>query len=234
MNIKDEVNQKKIMYWTLWVTFIILLFNTFQISNLEGDLFSVKDVSKVTTSANKAASNTNLLTGQSKIIPKGIPEVYGKELQFSYDDIDPYDAAKANNAIEKFSNFDRTLNLEGSSLDRYVKLLYEDYGGMSCEFCCGARSVIFENGEAACGCAHSYAMRGLTKYLLTNHPDMSDEEILEEVGKFKVLFFPTTHEAKAQMMEEKGIDVNYISLTTNINRGIEKGAQTGGAMVGGC
>lgn len=157
----------------------------------------------------------------------------GAELEFSFDDINPYDQQKANAAISKLASLDQDLTLEGADLERYIKILYKDHGGLSCEYCCGARAIIFPNGQAACGCAHSYAMRGLAKYLILNHPDMSDAEILEEAGKLKVLFFPTVMEGKAQVMEAKGIPVNYISLATNENRGIEKG-QASGSMVGGC
>ena len=79
-------------------------------------------------------------------------------------------------------------------------------------------------------------MRGLAKYLLTKHPDMADEEILNELGKWKVLFFPGVHEQKAQVLEANGIDsTNYINLASNLYRGIEQGqAANSGGMVGGC
>ncbi len=82
-------------------------------------------------------------------------------------------------------------------------------------------------------------MRGLAKYLLINNPDMADAEILNELGKWKVLFFPGVHEQKAQVLKSQGIDpTNYINLASNLYRGAEKGqsaTQSGGAgMVGGC
>ena len=77
-------------------------------------------------------------------------------------------------------------------------------------------------------------MRGLTKYLIKFHGDeYSDAEILEEVGKWKVLFFPEIHEAKAEILKSNGIEINYINLASNKYRGIEQG-QTSGGMVGGC
>ena len=99
--------------------------------------------------------------------------------------------------------------------------------------------VIFENGERACGCAHSYAMRGLAKYLLVNHPEMSDYEILNELGKWKVLFFPGIHEKKAQVLKANGIDTaDYVNLASNLYRGAENQATTStgsnSQMVGGC
>ncbi|MBU0957583.1 MAG: hypothetical protein KKF56_02100 [Nanoarchaeota archaeon] len=168
----------------------------------------------------------------SEIIPTGIPAVYGEELGISYDGVSASNPQLADQTIGVLSNVDRTVTLEGDELQRYTTILLK----ISCEFCCGANSVIFENGQAACGCAHSFAMRGLGKYLIQNHGDeFTDDEILEEIGKWKVLFFPGIHEQKAQVLKEQGIEVNYINLASNAHRGIEKGqASGGGEMVGGC
>lgn len=172
----------------------------------------------------------------SEIIPTGVPAVYGEELGITYDDVSPNNAQKTEETINLLGNIDRTEELEGAQLERYIDLLYKKYNGIACEYCCGARSVIFSNGQAACGCAHSYAMRGLTKYLIKYHGDeFSDDQILTEVGKWKTLFFPGILEGKAQAMKSYGIQVDYINLTTNAYRGIEKGQASGnGQMVGGC
>ncbi len=211
----------------LIVAMLLMSFNAFQIS-------AMQDMSSMDMGSSSSKLNTLSKQAKSDIIPTGVPKVWGKELDFSYDDIDPYNPASANAAITTLGNLDRTITLPSDLVERYVSILFKNNGGMSCEFCCGAKSIIFENGSPACGCAHSFAMRGITKYLLINHPDMSDEEILTDVGKLKVLFFPGIHESKAAVMESKGIDVNIISLTTNENRGIEKGQTSGGSMVGGC
>ena len=77
-------------------------------------------------------------------------------------------------------------------------------------------------------------MRGLAKYLIKNHPkEFSDDEILGELGKWKVLFFPDIHKTKAAVLKEQGIEINYINLASNKYRGIEKGSSAG-EMVGGC
>jgi hypothetical protein len=168
------------------------------------------------------------------IIPTGIPEVYGEELGISYDGVSINNPALADQTINVLSNIDRVEVLEGAELMRYIDVLYNLEGGISCEYCCGARSIIFENGDAACGCAHSYAMRGLTKYLIKYHGDeFTDEEILEEIGKWKVLFFPGIHEGKAAVLKDNGVELNYINLASNKYRGIEEGQASGG-MVGGC
>ena len=167
----------------------------------------------------------------SGIIPKGIPAVYGREIGVSYDDISPNNPGLADATIAKLTKYEG-MQLTSDQMGRYIKI------GMSisCEYCCGAQAIIFSNGERACGCAHSYAMRGLAKYLLTKYPNMSDEDILSELGKWKVLFFPGVHQQKAQVLESKGIDsTNYINLASNLYRGIEKGQANGvGGMVGGC
>lgn len=172
----------------------------------------------------------------ASIIPAGVPSVYGEELGVTYDDVSPYDQRKANSVINLLGNIDRTETLDETQMQRYTDILYNMNYGISCEYCCGARSIIFENGQPACGCAHSYAMRGLTKYLIKYHGDeFTNEEIFEEIGKWKVLFFPEILEGKAEVMESQGLDVDYISLTSNIYRGIERGQLSGnGGMIGSC
>ena len=189
----------------------------------------------------KVYGNQNNITGNivstgigtvsaSEIIPKGIPEIYGSELGVSYDDVSPNNPQLADATIRKLAAYEDN-ELKSDLMERYIKI----GSSISCEYCCGANAIIFSNGERACGCAHSYAMRGLAKYLLTKHPDMSDEEILNELGKWKVLFFPGIHEQKAQALKAQGIEpTNYINLASNKYRGIEKGQAAGGAMVGGC
>ena len=128
----------------------------------------------------------------SNIIPKGMPEIYGVEMGVSYDYITPNDPQLTQNTINKLSQYE-DMELNQEQMARYIRI----GSSISCEYCCGAKAIIFSNGERACGCAHSYAMRGVAKYLLTKHPDMTDEQILNELGKWKVLFFPGIHEQKA-------------------------------------
>ena len=178
---------------------------------------------------------TGLATGigtasASTIIPTGTPAVYGNEIGVKYDDVSPNNPQLADATIAKLTQYEDK-KLTDEQMKRYINI----GGAISCEYCCGAKSIIFSNGERACGCAHSYAMRGLAKYLLINHPDMTDDDILRELGKWKVLFFPGIHEQKAQVLESKGIDSSdYINLASNKYRGIEKGQASGGGMVGGC
>ena len=211
------MNKNKIIIILLAILAVLIIFNQFQILSLS-----------------KLDSATGLATGVAQvsaldILPKGIPEVYGKELGVSYDDVNINTQQKADATIRKLGQLDTSLNLDGDLLKRYIKIT----NSISCEYCCGAQAITFPDGEAACGCAHSFAMRGLAKYLLKEHSQMSDDAILEELGKWKTLFFPEILKSKASVLKEKGIEFNYINLASNKYRGIEQGNAQGN-MVGGC
>ena len=187
--------------------------------------------------SNGADGSSTGIVDAARVIPTGIPDVYGQELGVSYDDVSPADPRKADAAIRAISVFDSKITLSGDDLQRYIATASQ----ISCEYCCGAESIIFNNGQSACGCAHSAAMRGLAKYLIKNHgTEYTNDEILEEMGKWKTLFFPGMLAKKALILKEKGIELNYINLASNKYRDIEKGAAitsdgtTGGGMVGGC
>jgi hypothetical protein len=137
---------------------------------------------------------------RSSHIPTGIPEIYGKELEISFDN--------AQDAINKLRILGPTfgkhkLVLEGSELERYV-----DIGSkIACQYCCGVKTLVKPDGEAACGCAHSIMMRALTAYLIKAHPEVSDERILEELNVWKRTFFPKqTLMAKLRTMKNEGGD----------------------------
>ncbi|MEM4318534.1 MAG: hypothetical protein QW244_03290 [Candidatus Pacearchaeota archaeon] len=218
-DVEKGKSKNNLLYTLIGLMFIIailLVYNQFQISSI----------------AKKISSNSAQITGFtiSDIIPTGVPPVYGSELGIRYDDVSPNNPRLADETIAKLGSFDNKITLSGEKLQRYIEIGLQ----ISCEYCCGAAAIIFKDGSPACGCAHSYAMRGLAKYLLTYHPEMSNEQILEELGKWKVLFFPGIHEQKAAVLKEKGIELNYINLASNKYRGIERGTTSGGEMVGGC
>ena len=223
------MDKDKIIIYLLVGLAIVTIFNQFQIFGL----------AKSSNSANELSPVTGLTTGIGEVsaldvVPKGVPEIYGKELGISYDDVSVSNPQKADLTIRKLALFDVSMNMTGDKLDRYIAIT----NSISCEYCCGAQSITFSNGDPACGCAHSYAMRGLAKYLLTEHPEMQDEAILEELGKWKTLFFPDTLNAKAFVLKEQGIELSYVNLASNKYRGAEQVKQVSqsgqGSMVGGC
>ncbi len=210
-----KVNLKNLQTIFVVILAILVIYNQIQ-------LFAISNVGgPISTSTSNVVAN---------VIPTGVPKIYGSELGIKYDDVSPNNRVLADKTIAVMGNLDRTLTLTGDDLTRYIRITSQ----ISCEYCCGAKSIIFSDGRPACGCAHSYAMRGLAKYLILNHGDeLSDDEILSELAKWKTLYFPGQMTAKAQILSEKGIDVNYINLGSNKYRGIEKGV-AGAGMVGGC
>ena len=209
------MDKDKLMIGLTVLLALVILFNQYQLSSFGGSL----NLGGTSISA-------------TDVIPKGVPTIYGQELSISYDGVSVNNPQLADATLAKMVVFDNSITLTGDKLQRYINIGLQ----ISCEYCCGAESVIFKNGQAACGCAHSQAMRGIAKYLIDKHADeFTDDQILGEMGKWKVLSFPGIHQQKAAVLEQKGIELNYINLASNKYRGIEKGAtSSGGSMVGGC
>ena len=220
---KEENHYSSLTFGLLAVVVILTMVNAFTISGMA--------VSGSASSGNLQLSGASIEEALATVIPTGVPAVYGEELGVSYDDVSAQNPAFADQTINKIAVYDSQITLSGELQQRYIDTALQ----ISCEYCCGAQSIIFSNGQAACGCAHSAAMRGLAKYLLQNHPEMTNDQILEELGKWKTLFFPTNLAQKAIILKEKGIELNYINLASNKYRGIESGqVQSGGQMIGGC
>lgn len=122
-------------------------------------------------------------------MPSGVPEIYGQELGISFNEVQ--------DAIDKTAVFDPTYGVDGkkialtdlstAELERYKKI----GAAIACEYCCGVKALTKEDGEAACGCAHSAMMRGLAAYLIKAHPqEFANEQILAELTKWKRVYFP--------------------------------------------
>ena len=158
---------------------VVIVFNQWQIISL------YSAIKKGATTASNNGAESSAQTTQAiaaKLIPTGTPSLYGQELGVSFDD-----AAAAISVLAPFEQDTREDKLTGELLDRYIKI----GSSIACEFCCGATTMVFADGAKACGCAHSAAMRGIAAYLLDNYGDqLSDQEILSEVAKWKAVFFP--------------------------------------------
>lgn len=146
-----------------------------------------------------------LQTILDKIMPKGVPDIYGPELKVSFNDVE--------NSLNILANLDADLNpgkggikfeeLTQPQKDRYLKIGFM----IACEYCCGVDSLITKDGQPSCSCSHSAAMRGLAKYLLKNHEsEFTDEQILDHLTKWKTLFFP--QQMVAKYMQENGMSIS--------------------------
>lgn len=134
-----------------------------------------------TTQAPNAASTVIGTAAASAMLPHGVPARYGAELGVNLDA-----AAVALPILENFDRGSGAITLSGTLQERYIAIASQT----ACEFCCGAKTLVFPDGKPACACAHSAAMRGIARYLLQKYPDMTDAEILTEVNRWKAAFFP--------------------------------------------
>ena len=218
---KKSNTETTVQYIIIGVLAILLIYNGVKIYGADNSI-----------TGNVVATGIGTVSALD-VLPNGIPEIYGSEIGASYNDVSASNPALADATMAKLTNYE-DMKLDNATMTRYINI----GSSIACEYCCGAKTLVFSNGERACGCAHSYAMRGLAKYLLTEHPDMTDLEILNEMAKWKVLFFPGIHEKKAEALKANGVDyTNYVNLASNLYRGAENQASsTGGSgqMVGGC
>lgn len=145
-------------------------------------------------------------------ISRGAPKIYGPELNVSFDGVQA--------SMDIMKQFDPTYGnkkiiLAGDALKRYI-----DVGlRIACEYCCGAKALIDKNGEAACGCAHSQAMRGLAAYLIKNHAqEYSNDQILRELARWKGSYFPKQMIKKVgEQMQSGQFTPDVASLLLDIN-----------------
>lgn len=145
----------------------------------------------------KGISATGLF---AEITPKGTPD-YGEKTGVSYD--------KVEESLSTLVKYDEEITLSGANKERYVKI--GTTKETACEFCCGIGEAGFatKEGEIACGCSHNIAFSGLTKWLIRNS-SYSNEQIVEEVKKWKILFFPEP--AVKKEAEKRGIPPESIGL----------------------
>lgn len=133
--------------------------------------------------------------------PEGETPYYGKELNLRFEK----NTNTINRALLLFQSYDPGENL---TFDEVLLKRYTTIGSMiSCEYCCGAQTLVFSDGSPACACNHSAALRGALAYLLEKHGDhFSNDDILRELQKWKALFFPKQTLGKAlKNYQEQGL-----------------------------
>lgn len=161
--------------------------------------------SQVASTPPVVTEKTGSLSGfLAQITPKGTPD-YGQKAEVSYD--------KVEESLDALVNYDKSITLTGADKNRYIKIGTSKE--TACEYCCGIGDEGFatEEGEIACGCSHNYALSGLTKWLITNST-YSDEQIISEIGKWKILFFPEP--AAREEAQKQGISPESIGLPSQV------------------
>lgn len=177
---------------------IIALFQTYQISTLESRLSNLKVTgvaAKVTTEESKPGGEENTLQQiLQEITPKGTPD-YGNKAGVSYDKVE-----EGLGVLRGYA----TLSLSSKEQERYNKIANTD--GTACRYCCGATRL-----SQNCGCSHNIALQGLVKWLIKN-TNYSDNEILKEIRKWQILFFPRP--TLQEELQRRNIQPEAVGLPT--------------------
>jgi hypothetical protein len=182
-------NKKNILNSVLLVLLIISVVANQTVLTNTKKLIGVKQSFLPSLGSIKLFSSAKLTGNLSEDATKisfvhGIPEKYGPELNVNFDEVQ--------GGIDVMKQYDPGYGRQKISLSDEEKQRYISVGRkISCEYCCGVDGIVFANGEAACGCAHSQAMRGLAAYLIKNHgSEYTDDQILRELARWKGRYFP--------------------------------------------
>lgn len=207
---------------------VLLLLNQWQIMALS-DLTGGSGSSKGTKLSVKLSGDV-VQDAIKAVVPTGTP-LYGAEIGVSFDD-----PVNSLNTLARLDTQLPTKSLTEAEKARFISIGTR----ISCEFCCGAAAVIFADGRDACGCAHAASFRGLSKYLVRNHPDeWTDDEILLELTKWKALYYPRNMVEKAVAALENGLELTPAVLNDrDLLKKVKAGDTTSigelPSMVGGC
>jgi hypothetical protein len=230
---------EKLSFLLIALVSLMILFNQFQITQVSGLLVSGGSALAPSGPTAGQTSGTIKLDASGDVvnsvikalIPTGTPKDYGKELGVSFDNPVP--------GLQTLARLDQaipTKTLTPDEFKRYVGITTK----ISCEFCCSAPAVTDNQGRDLCGCAHSAAFRGLTKYIIKTHPTTwTDDQIYWDLTRWKSLFYPKNMVQKGVALVQNGLDLdpaklNDAQLLAKLQSG--KTADIGSLpdMVGGC
>src|SRR3989338_11530889 len=215
--------KSNVLYVLLVVFVAVTVFNSYI-------LFSIGAGSKTSTHRSVQLTGDPVQDAINSVIPTGTPDGYGPALGVSFDD--PVAG------LSILANLHRqipTNSLSAEEKQRYINVGTK----ISCEFCCSAPAVVDESGRDLCGCSHALSFMGLSKYMVMNHPDWTDDQILLELTKWKSLYYPRNMVEKASTliandMELTATSLNDAQLLTKISSGDTASIGQLPAMVGGC
>jgi len=158
-----------------------------------------------------ASTGNEVQDAINAVIPTGTPAVYGAELGISFDTVGDCKRQGSCLVLGKLDDPNPKNSLTPEQLARFVKI----GGQIGCDVCCGLKVITRPDGTRPCGCAHSFAMRGLAQYLIKTHgSDYTDEQILGELGRWKNLFFPQW--AVKTYLQSKGGSVDTSALPSQV------------------
>lgn len=179
------------------------------------------------------------------VTPNELP-FYGLELGLNMTSINAINASIAKLGTMAPMQGSRPIQLNEEEMKRYITIGTEPY--ITCEFCCGVKTLVREDGTPTCGCAHSIAMRGTVAYLIKNYPNMTNTEIAYELMRQKGMYFPVQMQERMVSslsgdLSEAKPDIKYLimNLTEEELQDLQKKAKNSGfkpeanaEMIGGC
>ena len=210
------------------VVALVILFNQLQILQLDASLAGGSGAVVSGVVASKGSGGVKLEASDDvvnsvikELLPTGTPQDYGVELGVSFDD-----PVAGLNVLARLDRAIPTTSLTPEEKERYIQVTSH----ISCEFCCSAPAVTDANGRDLCGCSHSAAFRGLTKYIVKNHPEWTNDEIYWDLTRWKAMFYPKNMVEKGVALVNNGLELTAASL--NDNQLLQK-LQAGNTDIGG-
>ncbi len=198
--VKEMNINTKLIVGMLAVVLALTAFQSYQLSLISASGVNTKTANAIVSESSNDVSNTNELQQIiNEITPKGTPD-YGAKAGVSYDNVEA--------GLRTLTGY-ATISLSPEEQSTYDKIA--SVPGTSCGYCCGSTTL-----DQNCGCSHNIALQGLTKWLIQN-TDYSEEQILQEIKNWRILFFPQP--ALQEELQNRNIDPNAVGLPT---------------MVGGC
>jgi len=179
------------------------------------------------------------------VTPTTMP-FYGPELGLDMTSLNAINTSIAKLATMAPMQGSNPIQLNDEEMKRYIEIGTEPY--VTCEFCCGVKTLVREDGTPTCGCAHSIAMRGTAAYLIKNYPRMTNAEISYELMRQKGMYFPVQMQERMASslsgdLAEAKPDIKYLimNLTDAELKDLQQKAKTSGfkpevnaEMIGGC
>jgi hypothetical protein len=181
------------------------------------------------------------------LVTPSVMPFYGQELGLDMSNLNAINASINKLGVMAPMQGSNPIALNDEEMKRYIKIGTEPY--ITCEYCCGVKTLVREDGSPTCACAHSIAMRGTVAYLIKNHPELSDADISYEIVRQKGLYFPNQLQqrmAESLSGDKKDFlpDIKYLTmnLTEQELIALQEKAKASGfesqtnapGMVGGC
>src|SRR3989344_2362546 len=130
---KKSNTETTVQYIIIGVLAILLIYNGVKIYGADNSI-----------TGNVVATGIGTVSALD-VLPDGTPDIYGSELGVSYNDVSASNPQLADATMKELAKYE-DMQLDNAQMERYVKI----GSSIACEYCCGAKTLVFSNGERAC------------------------------------------------------------------------------------